>query len=127
MTQEECDADQRVAAVVALGINHTAVAFAANNGVHTFHLRYHVHFTHCAGTVFTAMRLGYIAQRAGGGHITYRVARRVAKDVIRYTDERIFLAEHLSVLADDCQTIDVRIDYKTHIRLTGLQQVADLC
>ena len=45
----------------------------------------------------------------------------MAKDVIRHADEGVLLSEHLSVFADDCQTIDVRIDYKTHIRLTGLQ------
>ena len=126
MTQEECDADQRVASIVALRINHTAVAFAANDGVHAFHFRHHIHFTHCACTILSAVRFGHIAQGAGGGHITYRVARRVAKDIIRDADEGVLLSEHLSVFADDRQTIDIRIDYKTYIRLAGLEQIADL-
>ena len=125
MAQEESNADQRVASVVALGVNDTTVAFAANNGVHAFHLRYHVHFSYCTCAIFTAVRFGHIAQGTRGGHIAHRVARRVAKDIIRHADEGVLFAEHLSVLADDRQTIDIRIDYKTHIRLAGLEQVAD--
>ena len=126
MAEEQRNTYQRIATVVALRIDHSTVAFTSDNRVYAFHLRYDIHFAYRAGTIFAAMSSRHVAQRTGTGHITYRVARGVTQDIIRYADQGIFLAEHLSVLADDRQTIDIRIHYKTDIRLTALEQVADL-
>ena len=46
--------------------------------------------------------------------------------VVRYADQRIFLAEHVTVLADECQTVNIRIDNNTEISLAFAHQIADL-
>ena len=50
----------------------------------------------------------------------------MTQDIVRYADKCIFLAEHISVLADDSQTIHIGIHYEADIRLAGFQQVAYL-
>ena len=111
---------------MALGIDHAAVAFAADDGMHALHLRHHIHFAYRTCAILAAMRLGHIAQCACGGHVADGVTRRMTQDIVGYADERIFLAEHLAVLADDSQPVHVGIDNKTYIRLAGFEQVADL-
>ena len=46
--------------------------------------------------------------------------------IVGYADQRVLLAEHITVLADDSQTIDIRINHKAYIRLAAAEQIADL-
>ena len=46
--------------------------------------------------------------------------------VVCHADERIFLAEHLSVLANDSQAVDIRVNYEAHICLAVTHQFAYL-
>ncbi len=63
--EKEGDAYQGIAAVVALGVNDSAVAFAADNGADLLHLRGDVDFSDSGGKVLTAVTLGDVAQGAG--------------------------------------------------------------
>ena len=72
--EEEGDTYEGVAAVVALGIDDAAVAFAADDGSHLLHLRGDVDLTDGSGEILTAVTLGDVAQGTGatqirdGGH-----------------------------------------------------------
>ena len=68
----------------------------------------------------------HIAQRTRTRHVADRIARSVTQNIVRHAHQSIFLAEHLAVLADDGQTVHIRIHYKTHIRFAALEQIADL-
>ena len=126
MAEEERDPYERIASVVALGVDHTAVSFSADDRSYAFHLGYHIHFAYRACAILASMRLGYIAQCACGGHVADRVPRCMTQDIVSYADERIFLAEHLAVLTNDRQAVHIRINDEAYIRLTGFEQVADL-
>ena len=73
------------------------------------------------------MRFRDIAECACGTQITAGVTRCVAKDIVRHGDEGIFFAEHLTVLANNSQSVHVRIDHEAHVRFALTQQVADFC
>ena len=126
MAQEECYSYQRIASVVALGIDHTAVTFAANHSAYAFHFGHHIHLAYGTGAIFASMSTCYIAQRPRTRHIAYRVTGRVRQHIVGYAHQRIFFAEHLTVLADDSQAVYVRIHYKSYIRFAALEQLADL-
>ena len=67
--EEQGDAYEGVAAVVALGIDDTAVAFAADDGTHLFHLRGDVDLTDSGSGVLAAVLLSDVAQGAGRGEV----------------------------------------------------------
>ena len=60
--QEEGDAHQCVATIVALGIDDTTVAFTAYDSAYLFHLRGHVHLAHGSSGVLAPMLLRDIAK-----------------------------------------------------------------
>ena len=126
MRQEEGDAHQCVAAIMASGINHAAIALATNHGTGLLHLSDHVHLAHGSGVVFASMRTGHIAQGAAGAQVAYRIARRMTQHVIAHGYQRIFLAEHLPVLANNSQAVHIRIHHEAHIRFRLRHQGGNL-
>ena len=62
VAQEEGNAYQCIPAVVAFGINHPAIAFASDDGIHLFHLGHDVHLSYCRGIVVLSVGTGHIAQ-----------------------------------------------------------------
>ena len=126
VAQEEGDTYQCIASVVAGGIDDAAVAFATDNGTHFLHLCGDVHFAHSRCKVFLSVLTGYVAQGAGRAQVRHGAARCMLQNIICYTDQCIFFAVHASVFADDGQTINVGVNYKSYIILAGLHQVHDV-
>ena len=65
MTQEECDANQRVATIMERRIDNSAITFTSDNGSGLFHLGGDVDLTYSCGIVLTAILTGYITQGTG--------------------------------------------------------------
>ena len=62
-----------------------------------------------------------VAQCARRGHIAYRVTRRMTQNIIRHADQGVFLAEHITVLTDDSETIYIGVHHKTNIGFAGFE------
>ena len=58
--QEQCRADQGIAAIVQLGVDDTAIAFATDDSTHFFHLFHHIDFAYGSGKVLLSMLLRHI-------------------------------------------------------------------
>ena len=126
MTEEECYTYQCITTVVTFGIDDAAVSFATNDRTYAFHLRHDVYFAYRAGTILTTMLRRHVCQGTRTRHVTNRITRCMTQHIIGYADQCIFLAEHLSVLAYDGQSVHIRIYHKAHIRLAFFEQVAYL-
>ena len=126
MAEEECYTNECVATIVAGWVDNAAVAFAADHGIVLAHECGDVHFAYSRSLVGAAVATGDISQCACGGEVADRVTGCVLEHIVGNADQRIFLAEHVAVLADDSQTVNIRVNYKSYIRLATTQQVANL-
>ena len=61
LRQEQSRANECIAAIVQLGINHASVAFAADNSTNFLHFFHHIHFAYSSGKVLLAMLLRHIS------------------------------------------------------------------
>ena len=113
--EEQGYADKGVTAIVALGINHAAVAFAADYRPYFFHLGGYVHLAYGRCRITAAVTLGHIAQGAGAAKVADRVARRMAQHIVGNGNKRIFLAEHAAVLTDERQAVNVRVNHDAEV------------
>ena len=62
MSQEQGDTHQSITTVMAGRIDHTSIAFATDNSISRFHLRYDIHFAHCCRIVLATMSTGNVTQ-----------------------------------------------------------------
>ena len=125
MRKEQGNAYQGVAPVMGSGINDTAVALAADDGSDFFHLRHDIDFTHGGSLVTLSAGAGNIAQRPRRTQIGDRAAGRMVQHIIGYGDQRIFLAEHIAVLANNRQPIDIGVDHESHVGFARFHQVGN--
>ena len=132
VAEEEGHAHHGVAAAVAGGIDHAAVAFAADQRVHGMHLRGHVHLAHRGGVVGAAVGLRHVAQGAAGAEVGNRIARRHARlfrpleQIVGHGHEGVFFDERLAVLADECEAVHVRVDADAQVGLLADDRLAQL-
>ena len=68
---------------------------------------------------------GDITQGASRAEIADGVAWSVTQDIVGYTHESVFLAEHAAVLADEGKSIDIRVNNNTKIKGSRLHLVHD--
>ena len=115
VAEEEGNANQCVASIVAGGIDDTAVAFATDDSTHFLHLGRHIDFTHGRSIIGLSITCRHITQGTGRTQVGNGRAWRVLQYIVGHADQRIFLAIHPSVLADDSQTIHVGVYHKGHI------------
>ena len=123
--EEQGDSHEGITTIVALGVDNATIAFTANHGAHLFHLRGHVHLAHGGSRVLTSMLLRHIAQGTGGTKVRDGVAFRMRQHIIGHADQRIFLAKHRAVLADERQSVHVGVDHDAQVILAGLHLVHD--
>ena len=64
MAEEEGNAYEGITAIVGGGVDDTAVAFTADDGVGLLHLCHHVHFAYSGSIVLLAVLAGHVAQGA---------------------------------------------------------------
>src|SRR3954447_2442029 len=62
ISEEKCNADQGIAAIMQIGKNNTSISFAADHSIYFFHFIYNIHFTNSAWKIFAAIFQGYIFQ-----------------------------------------------------------------
>ena len=111
------------------GIDHPAVAFAADHGADLLHLRHDVDFADRRSVIPAAVALRDVAQGTRRGEVRNRVAGLFGKDVVRHGHQRVLLDEHRAVLRDERQTVDVGVDddaqvgFLAHDDLRNLRQV----
>ena len=115
IAQEEGDAHKRIPAVVALGVDDAAVAFAADDGLRGLHLRGDVYFAHGRSRVLTAMLQGDVTQGTGGTEVRNGVARSLRQHVVGHAHQGVFLAKHRTRLADQSQTVYVGVDHDAQV------------
>ena len=123
MAQEKRDTHQSITSVVAGRIDHSAIAFATDDGAHFFHLGGYIHFAYGRSIIFPAVFAGHITQCTSGTQIGNRIARSVLQHIVGYGDQRIFFAIHLAVFANHGQTIHIRINDKSYIGFTAFHQL----
>ena len=86
-----------------------------------------VHLAHGGGVVLAAgVAARHIAQGAAAGEVRDGVAGRVLQHIVGHADQRVFLAEHLAGLADQCQAVDVGVDDDAQVAVVLAHAVADL-
>ena len=103
------------ATIMALRIDDSTIAFATNHGTHLFHLCRDVHLAHSSSSVLATVLLGHVAQGTGRGEIAHGISLIVGKDIVGYADQRVFLTKHLTVFADESQTVNVGVDYDAQV------------
>ena len=130
--EEEGNAYQSVAAVVAIGIDNTTVAFATDDGAHFFHLRGDVDLSDSSGMILTAMLLGNITQGTGRRQVgDCRQSRliiliiQMTQNIVSDTDQRVFFAEHGTIFADEGQAVYIGVHDDTEVETTFLHLVHD--
>ena len=110
---------------MALRIDDAAVAFSADYRTHFLHLRGYVHLANGSRCVSASVLLCHVAQSTCGREVADGVALGVAEHVVGNADECVFLAEHLAVLAYECQAVNVRVDDDAEVILAALHLVHD--
>ena len=115
VAQEEGNAHQGVTAIMAGRIDDTTVSFTADDGTHFLHLGRHVHLAHGRSVIGLSIAGRHITQGTRGTEVGNRCAGRVFQYIVCYADQRILLAIHASVLANDCQTVHIRVYDKSHV------------
>ena len=110
---------------MALWIDNTTVALAADDSAYSLHLGSNVYLAYSRSLVLAAMLLGNVAQSTCGREVAYGVARCVRQNIFGYANECVLLAEHLAVLADKCKTVYVWVDNNTEVVLASLHLVHD--
>ena len=123
--QEEGDAYEGITAIMALGIDDSAIALAADNGMYILHLGGHVYLAYCGCGILAAMLLCHVAEGTGRGKVAYGVARCLAEHIVGYAYQGILLTKHFSIFANERQAVYVRVYYDTHVVATLLQLVHD--
>ena len=61
ISEQEGDTYERVASAVGCGVDHAAIALAADNGTRFAHLHHNVHLTHGSRSIVAAVFLGHVA------------------------------------------------------------------
>ena len=116
MREEKSDAYESVASIVAGRIDNSAIAFAANDGICSFHLGYNINLAYSGSGIFaTRIAMRYVAQGTARGKIADRIARRMTQDVVADSNKRILFTEHLAVFTDDGKTVHIRINYEADV------------
>ena len=115
VAEEEGNADEGITAIVGGGVDDTAVAFTADDGVGLLHLCHHVHFAYSGSIVLLAVLAGHVAQGAGGREVAHGVARGVLEDVVCHSDEGVFLTVHLAVFTNEGEAVHVGVNYEADI------------
>ena len=120
--QEQGHAHHGVAAGMDGRIDDASVAFAADEGAHLVHQGGHVHLTDRRSVIGAAVGLRHVAQGAGGRQVGHRgdglsFLLGQAAEVVGDAHEGIFLHEGLAVLADEGETVHVRIDTHAEVRV----------
>ncbi len=110
---------------MALRIDDAAIAFAANHSTYLFHLRGDVDLTHSCCHVLAAVLHGDIAQGAGATQVGYGVTLSMAQYIVGHADKGVLFTEHHAILADESQTVDIRIDHDTEIEVAALHAIHD--
>ena len=123
--QEQCHAHQRVAAVVAGGIDDTAVALATDDSPGAAHLGRHVHLAHSGSRIGAAVIIGYVTQGARGGQVAHSRTWRMCQHIVGYCHQRVFLNKELAILHDDGKAVHIRVHDKAHVGLALAHKVAD--
>src|SRR5438067_13047188 len=54
-SEEQCNANQCIAAIMQIGNNNTAISFAANYSIYFLHFMHHIYFTNGAWKIFATM------------------------------------------------------------------------
>ena len=93
----------------------TPVALAAYDGSGALHLGGHIDLSHCRRRVSASAGLGHIPQSTGRGKIGDCRARPLGQHIVRDRDKGVLLSEETAVLADQGQTVYVRIHGYTQI------------
>lgn len=117
LREHEGDTYKRVAAIVALRINDTAIAFAANDGVGLLHHGDDIHLADSRGGVGAAVTLGDVAEGAGRGEIADRRARSEREDIVGDAYDGVLLAKHGAIFADEGETVDIGVDNDAEVGL----------
>ena len=123
MAQEQSNTHQCIATVMTFRINNSTIAFTTDYSAYFLHFSGYVHFAHSRSKVFLTILTGYIAQRTCRTQVRNRIARSMLQHIVSHTYQRIFFTIHLSIFANHCQTVHVRVNNKSHIRFTTLHQV----
>ena len=108
-------------------IDYSAIAFAANHGIHLFHLGGDVHLTHCCRRVNATMRLRYVSKSTSAAQVAHGVARCVGEHIVGHTDQCVFLAKHFSVFTDEGQTVYIGVNHNAKVIFSALHLVHDSC
>src|SRR3712207_3574996 len=123
VTQEERYTYQGVTAIVALGIDDTTISLATNHGIDSLHLGSHIYLSHRSRRINAAMFLRNITKRTGRTQVADGVSGRMLQHIIGHTHKRVLLAKHLSVLTDECQSVNIGVYHDTQI-ITAFGQLA---
>ncbi len=95
---------------MALGVDDSAVALAANDGAYGLHLGGDVNLTHCSSVVLAAMTLGNVAQSARGTEVGDGASLHMIEHIVGHTHKGVLLTKHLSVLLDERQTVHIGVN-----------------
>ena len=125
VSQEQCNADQSVTSVVNLRIDDTSVTFTTDYCVCVLHLCDNIDLANSGGIVLATSLASHVTNRTSGAQVRDCVSLCMAQHIVGNTYKRVLLAEHLSVLADDGKTVNIRINYETDINLLLLAKTAE--
>ena len=131
VAEEQRHADHGVATGMDRGIDDAAVAFAADQGADLVHEGRDVDLTDRGSVILAAMGLGHIAEGPAGAEVgdgDDGLAGLLGQfaEVVRDGNERVLLDEGFAVLADEGETVHVRVDADAEVRLLADDGLAEL-
>ena len=100
---------------MALWIDYSTISFTTDHSTYLTHLCSYINLTYRSSTINATMLLGYITKGTCRTEVAYSCTRGMLKNIVGNAYKGIFLTEHLTILTDECKTVNVRINHDTEI------------
>ena len=95
---------------MALRIDDSSVALAADYCACFLHLGGDVDLADCGGKILAAMTESHVAKGACGAEVADSVSRSVGENIVGNGDQSVFLAKHSAVFADEGKTVNIGVN-----------------
>ena len=126
MTQEQSNAHQSITSAMAFRVDDSTITFTTDDCICCFHLCHHIYFTYGRSIIFATIFAGYITQSTGRTQIGNCISRSMFQYIISNSYQCIFLTVHLTIFTNHSQTVNVRVNNKSHITAAFCHQSHDI-
>ena len=110
-----------------LWVDNSTIAFTTNYSTNLTHLGSYVNLSYGSSAINTTMFLRYITKSTCRTEVTYGSTRCMLKNIVGNAYKCIFLAEHLTILTDECKTVNIWINNDTEVIATLCKLIHNAC